>query len=94
MKLFIEQLDDCMQVKTEHSAIRALGEIDHGRSDCIVLDFVMPEMNGLELAKRIRAKHDVPVILYTGQGSEEVAEEAFAIGVDDYIRKELSPSHT
>lgn len=93
VKLFIEQLDVFMRVKTEYSATRALSEIDHGRFDCVVLDFVMPEMNGLELAKRIRAKHDVPVILYTGQGDEEVAEEAFAIGVDDYIRKELSPSH-
>ncbi len=93
VKQFVEQLDDCILVKPEHSAIRALRELDHGKFDCVVLDFIMPEMNGLELARRIREKHGVPVILYTGQGSEEVAEEAFTIGVDDYIRKELSPSH-
>ncbi len=93
VKQFVEQLDDCILVKPEHSAIRALRELDHGKFDCVVLDLIMPEMNGLELARRIREKHGVPVILYTGQGSEEVAEEAFTIGVDDYIRKELSPSH-
>ena len=53
----------------------------------------MPDLDGLELAKKIRKINDVPIILYTGQGSEEVAEKAFSIGVNDYIRKEIDPSH-
>jgi PAS domain S-box-containing protein len=92
-RLFLEQLDDCIRVKSESSANAALKQLGHGKFDCVVLDFKMPEMNGLELARRIKEKHDIPIILYTGQGSEEVAEKAFAIGIDDYLRKEVSPSH-
>jgi hypothetical protein len=53
----------------------------------------MPGMTGLEFAKVIRDKVAAPIIIYTGQGSEEVAEAAFNIGIDDYIRKEIDPSH-
>ena len=59
----------------------------------MVSDFKMPEINGIQLAEKIREKSDIPIILYTGQGSEEVAEAAFNVGVDDYMRKELDPSH-
>ena len=61
--------------------------------DCIVSDFQMPIMNGIELASQVRERSEIPFILYTGKGSEEVAIEAFRAGVDDYIRKEAVPSH-
>ena len=60
--------------------------------DSIVSDYVMPEMDGIRLAVRIREQNDVPFILYTGQGSEEVALDAFEAGIDDYIRKEHEKS--
>jgi PAS domain S-box-containing protein len=50
-------------------------------------------MDGIELAQKVRERSSVPFILYTGQGSEEVAEQAFKAGIDDYIRKEPEPSH-
>jgi PAS domain S-box-containing protein len=50
-------------------------------------------MDGVELAKQIRESSDIPIIMYTGKGSEEVASRAFSVGVDDYIRKEMDPSH-
>jgi len=53
----------------------------------------MSRLNGLELARKIRENSDIPIILYTGQGSEEVAEQAFKVGVDDYLRKEVHPAH-
>jgi PAS domain S-box-containing protein len=92
-KIFLEQIDDCLQVKSESSPNTALKELWHRKFDCIVLDFKMPEMDGIELAQRIKKRHDIPIILYTGQGSEEVAEKAFAIGIDDYLHKDDSPSH-
>jgi two-component system sporulation sensor kinase A len=61
--------------------------------DCIISDFSMPDMNGIDLARKIRDFSSIPIILYTGRGSEEVAETAFSVGVNDYIRKELQPSH-
>ncbi len=42
----------------------------------------------IELAEQVRSESNIPIILYTGKGSEEVAEKAFAVGVNDYFRKE------
>jgi PAS domain S-box-containing protein len=92
-KIFLTQLDESILVQSEISPNKALLEIEQGKFDCIVLDFKMPEMTGIDLARKIRKETSTPIILYTGQGSEEVAEEAFSVGIDDYIRKEMSPSH-
>ncbi len=61
--------------------------------DCIVLDYKMPKFDGVQLAFTIRETSDIPIILYTGHGSEEVASAAFEAGVDDYILKESGASH-
>ena len=53
----------------------------------------MPELNGIDLTKQIRPISNIPIILYTGRGSEDVAAEAFAAGVDDYVKKEVDPTH-
>ena len=50
-------------------------------------------MNGIELAQKILETSDIPIILYTGQGSEEVAELAFSVGIDDYLRKEFARAY-
>lgn len=72
---------------------QALKELRASRYDCVVTDYVMPKLNGIELAALIRKEFDIPIIIYTGQGSEEVAEAAFSVGIDDYMRKEMDPSH-
>jgi len=61
--------------------------------DCIVLDYKMPKFDGVQLAFTIRETSDIPLILYTGHGGEEVASAAFEAGVDDYILKESGASH-
>jgi two-component system sporulation sensor kinase A len=61
--------------------------------DCIVTDFKMEGMNGLDFAKEVRKSSNIPIILYTGRGGEEVAESAFLVGIDDYIRKEINVGH-
>lgn len=56
--------------------------------DCIVTDYRMPGDDGLSLLKRIRtADPDVPVVFFTGHGSEEIAADAIAAGVTDYLQK-------
>ncbi|KTG09417.1 hypothetical protein AUR64_16705 [Haloprofundus marisrubri] len=62
-------------------------EGDHG-FDCIVSDYDMPEMSGLELLERVREfDTEIPFILFTGHGSEEIASRAISAGVTDYLRK-------
>lgn len=65
-----------------------LSGVDEGGVDCIVSDYDMPDMNGLELLRRVRKiDRRIPFILYTGRGSEEIASEAISVGVTDYVRK-------
>ncbi|MBX0324004.1 response regulator [Halomicroarcula sp. F13] len=59
-----------------------------GDVECVVSDYDMDPVDGLELLREVRETHpDVPFILFTGKGSEEVASEAISAGVTDYVQK-------
>lgn len=86
--IYLEREDDCFSVDTVPDASRALERLD-ADIDCLVSDYNMPGMNGIELLEAVRETHpDLPFILYTGKGSEEVASEAISAGVTDYLQKE------
>ncbi len=56
--------------------------------DCIVSDYQMPETDGLELLRQVRVlDEDLPFILFTGEGSEDIASDAISLGVTDYLTK-------
>lgn len=56
--------------------------------DCVLLDYSLPAMNGIEVLKNIRRLHPfIPVILLTGQGNETIAAEAIKEGAYDYLVK-------
>lgn len=93
LRIFRETYDPRTEIDATDRIDDVFDHIERGDIDCILSDYRMPVCNGVELAHRVRAISDLPFILYTGQGSEEVAEAAFAAGVDDYIRKEAVPSH-
>ena len=93
IKFFLNQIDPVLKVHCVSTPDEVFEELEKNSYDCLVTDFQMPEMNGIELSKIVRENDNIPIILYTGQGSEEVAESAFTIGIDDYIRKEMDPSH-
>jgi PAS domain S-box-containing protein len=92
MEKFLKEIDPDIIIYTSSSQKEAIEKAGEGY-DCIISDYKMPGINGIELAYKIREFSDVPFILYTGQGSEEIAELAFAAGIDDYVRKELYNNH-
>ncbi|RME48015.1 MAG: response regulator, partial [Caldilineae bacterium] len=57
--------------------------------DVLLLDYRLPGLNALEILKEVRQvrRLDIPVVLITGQGSEEIALQAFKLGASDYITK-------
>ncbi len=66
----------------------ALAQIGAGPPDLVVTDLQMPQMNGLELVGQIRSRYPlVPVILMTGQGSEDIAVRALEQGASSYVPK-------
>jgi DNA-binding response OmpR family regulator len=62
---------------------------DH-HPDLVILDIMMPKMNGWEVCERIRETSDVPIILLTAKGEEQDRLRGFRLGVDDYVVKPFS----
>ena len=90
---FLEREDDRISVETVHTADHALDQLDTVQFDCVVSDYDMPGTNGIEFLRAVRQDaSDLPFILYTGKGSEEVASEAIAAGVTGYFQKENGTS--
>ncbi len=92
-KLFLEQADPSLRVTSVSDSEEALSLIQGGGFECLIIDYRMPELDGVELALRVRKISDIYIVIYTGHGSEEVAGAAFSAGVNDYLRKELNPGH-
>lgn len=92
-KIFLEEVDEAVLVDSANTPEEAIELQDKNSYDCIISDYKMLSMDGIELAQKVRERSNVPFILYTGQGSEEIAQHAFEAGIDDYLRKEPEPSH-
>lgn len=69
---------------------KGLTKILNDKFDLIVLDIMMPGLDGFELCKIIRKKSDVPVVFLTGKVREEDALYGYELGADDYIVKPFS----
>ena len=85
---YLERIDGDLAVSTATNAVEALDRLESEDVDCVVSDYDMPTTNGIEFLEIVREQYaDLPFILFTGKGSEEVASEAIAAGVTDYMQK-------
>ncbi|HEX5263500.1 MAG TPA: response regulator FixJ [Phenylobacterium sp.] len=84
---FLFEMND-LPARTYGSAVEFLRSADALQSGCIVTDVRMPEMNGLELVRRLKERGvALPVIVITGHGDVPLAVEAMRAGVVDFIEK-------
>lgn len=91
-RLFLEK-NEGIRVSTASSAMDASRAMIGQEFDAIVCDYQMPDMDGLEFLKSLRnQKNDVPFILFTGKGREDVAIEALNSGADFYLQKGGDPN--
>jgi signal transduction histidine kinase len=79
-----EQAYEFLEAETGEEGL----QLAHERiPDCLLLDYRLPDVDGLEFLSRLRAQRQIPVIVLTGQGNEAVAVEAMKSGAQDYLLK-------
>ena len=82
------------QVGVAHDGLTALEALKRERFELIVLDWMLPELSGIDVLKEIRGKNEtrmVPVILLTARREEEDRIAGLRLGADDYVAKPFSP---
>ncbi len=92
-EIFLKKEDERLEITTSISADKALEVLSQKDIDIIVSDYQMPDMNGLEFLEEIRVNRekDIPFIIFTGRGREEVAIKALNLGADRYLQKGGDP---
>lgn len=92
-KIFLYKLGG-FEVTTAESGIAGLACLAAGPVDVIVSDYLMPGMDGIAFVKEVRKTYgELPFILFTGRGREEVVIEAINNGVDFYLQKGGDPKY-
>jgi two-component system KDP operon response regulator KdpE len=89
IQLNLEQ--DGFQVITAFNGSEALEQVRTQLPNLILLDIMMPDINGFEVLKKIREVNTVPVIMLTAKGEEDDRIQGLELGADDYITKPFSP---
>jgi PAS domain S-box-containing protein len=88
--MHLERVDEGITVTAESSARDGLERLRTSTFDCVVSDHDMPGMNGLEFLKAVREEFpELPFILFTGKGNEEIASDAISAGVTEYLQKDV-----
>ncbi len=80
-------------IRVSHAADggRGLAALEAGAFDAVLLDVMMPGMDGLEVCRRIRLKSHIPVLMLTARGDETDRVVGLELGADDYLPKPFSP---
>ena len=74
-----------------HNGLEAIDRTREAMPDAVILDVMMPELDGFETLKLLRAASDVPVIMLTVRADEEERVRGLELGADDYMGKPFSP---
>lgn len=82
---------DGFEVETAADGQAALNAVAARRPDLVVLDLMLPRIDGLEVFRRIRARDEVAVIMLTAKGTETDRVVGLELGADDYVAKPFSP---
>lgn len=92
IRVKVEQLGHA--VETACDGEEGLGKALAVHPDLILLDLMMPRMNGLEMCRRLRAQPEgraIPIVMLTARAQERDLEAGFAAGASDYLVKPFSP---
>jgi DNA-binding response OmpR family regulator len=81
---------DGYQVTSAHDGREALERFGEVRFDLVILDLMLPKVDGVEVCRQLRRRSQVPIIMLTAKGSETDKVAGLEVGADDYITKPFS----
>lgn len=79
------------EVALAFDGISAVQKVEKFRPDLIVLDIMLPGLNGFEVCKQVRKKYTMPIIMLTAKETEKDKVQGLTAGADDYVTKPFSP---
>ena len=71
--------------------VEALEKLEEIKADLVIVDIMMPKMDGWELCRQVKASYDVPVLMLTARGETSQKLKGFQLGTDDYLVKPFEP---
>ena len=80
-----------IRIQSETLPSKGLERLGHDRFDAVILDVMLPEMDGFEVCKRIRRSNTIPIIMLTARGEVTDRVVGLEIGADDYLPKPFDP---
>ncbi|HEX5415926.1 MAG TPA: response regulator transcription factor [Chloroflexota bacterium] len=83
--------NDGFEVAEAANGVEALAALDAARVDLVIVDVMMPKLDGWELLRRLRELHDHPVLMLTARGEPADRLKGFQLGTDDYLTKPFEP---
>ena len=83
--------EEGFRVVTANGGEEAIQKAEEVRPDIVLLDIVMPDLDGIEVMRQLRERRPVPVILLTAKGSTADKAKGLDLGADDYIAKPFHP---
>ncbi|MGH2888271.1 MAG: response regulator [Solirubrobacteraceae bacterium] len=81
---------DGYQVTSAEDGIEALQRFGEARFDLVILDLILPKLDGVEVCRQLRTRSQVPIIMLTAKGDEMDKVVGLEVGADDYITKPFS----
>ena len=90
VKLYLQR--DGFRVHAAHNGTEALRFAREGHPELIILDIMLPGIDGLKICRTLRAESDVPIIMLTARTTGEDKLKGLGLGADDYVTKPFDPS--
>jgi len=78
-------------VEARPTGERGLAALERGEWDAVVLDLMLPDIEGFEVCRTIRGRSDIPILMLTARGEETDRVVGLELGADDYLAKPFSP---
>lgn len=80
------------EVEIEHTGNKGLEKALNGKFDLVILDLMLPEMDGFEVCKKIREEKNIPILMVSAKKDDIDKIRGLGLGADDYMTKPFSPS--